>query len=285
MSLASAVVLLQTALSLLMLVNSNPSLPQSMRDNATGVAQQAISEAHAALGSKGISADVAQGTIANTVSLAPSGTKAGPAYVYPNPTLTPGAVLTTDASAICAPGYASSVRDVSTATKQQVYAEYGVSYPQPLGAYEVDHFIPLEIGGSNDITNLWLEAATPTPGFHQKDRFENFEHGQVCDGTISAAEAQRRMVSDWYFYWQEEVAGAAATSAAPVQSASAAAPQATTTVNVSPAYYTSSYHTSKYWYPASCSGWQSLSKAYLETFSTLEALLAKYPDRTESPGC
>ena len=65
MSLASAVVLLQTALSLLTLVNANPSLSQSMRDNATAVAQQAISEAHAALASKAISADVAQGTSAN----------------------------------------------------------------------------------------------------------------------------------------------------------------------------------------------------------------------------
>ena len=75
----------------------------------------------------------------------------------------------------------------------------------------MDHFIPLEIGGSNDIKNLWLEPATPTPGFHQKDQFENFEHGQVCNGTISAAEAQSRMVSDWYLYWQEEVEGATAT--------------------------------------------------------------------------
>jgi len=214
MSLASAVVLLQTALSLLALVNANPSRPQSMRDNATAVAQQAISEAHAVLASKATSADVAEDDIASpadeaiaqaalaktpstrTVSLAPSSTEAGPAYVYPNPTLTPGAVLTTDASTICVPGYAASVRDVSTATKKKVYAEYGVSYPQPTGAYEVDHFIPLEIGGSNDITNLWLEPATPTPGFHEKDQFENFEHGQVCHGEISAAEAQRRMVSD-----------------------------------------------------------------------------------------
>ena len=114
-----------------------------MRDNATAVAQQAISEAHAALASKSISADVAQGNLPpiaqaaaaktpspQTVSLAPSRTEAGPAYVYPNPSLTPGAVLTTDASTICTPGYASSVRDVSIATKEQVYTEYGVSYPQ-----------------------------------------------------------------------------------------------------------------------------------------------------------
>jgi|SRR5208337_495515 len=49
MSLASAVVLLQTALSLLTLVNANPSLPQSMRDNAQQVAQQAIAQANAAI--------------------------------------------------------------------------------------------------------------------------------------------------------------------------------------------------------------------------------------------
>jgi len=52
MSLASAVVLLQTALSLLVLVNSNPSLPQSMRDNAQQVAQQAIAQATAAIAAK-----------------------------------------------------------------------------------------------------------------------------------------------------------------------------------------------------------------------------------------
>ena len=102
MSLASAVVLLQTALSLLTLVNSNPSLPQSMRDNATAVAQHAISEAHATLASKATSADVAEDDIASpayeaiaqaalaktpstqTVSLTPSSTKGGPAYLYPN---------------------------------------------------------------------------------------------------------------------------------------------------------------------------------------------------------
>jgi hypothetical protein len=119
MSLASAVVLLQTALSLLTLVNANPALPQAMRDNATAVAQQAINEAHAALAANGT---LVPATAANTPSTqlmaaAPSA-KAGPVYVYPNAALTPGAVLTTDAATICAPGYASSVRDVSTATKK-----------------------------------------------------------------------------------------------------------------------------------------------------------------------
>jgi hypothetical protein len=62
MSLASVVVLLQTALSLLVLVNSNPSLPQSMRDNAQQVAQQAIAQATDALNQKGTIAQVAAGS-------------------------------------------------------------------------------------------------------------------------------------------------------------------------------------------------------------------------------
>src|SRR3989344_2553777 len=50
-SLASVVLLLQTALSLLALVQSNPSLPQSVRDNAVQVAQNAISQATTKLAS------------------------------------------------------------------------------------------------------------------------------------------------------------------------------------------------------------------------------------------
>jgi hypothetical protein len=32
-------------------------------------------------------------------------------------------------------------------------------FRQPRGAYEVDHLIPLELGGDNVIANLWPEAA------------------------------------------------------------------------------------------------------------------------------
>jgi hypothetical protein len=58
------------------------------------------------------------------------------------------------------------------------------------------------------------------------------------------------------------------------RSAPALAPQAAMTADVSSTYYTSSYHTATYWYPASCSGWQSLSKAcsaigLLETIAIL----------------
>jgi len=50
-------------------------------------------------------------------------------------------------------------------------------------------------------------------------------------------------------------------------------------------YYTSSFHTSKYYYPASCSPWKNLSPKYLKAFGSLEALLAAYPSRALSPQC
>lgn len=50
-------------------------------------------------------------------------------------------------------------------------------------------------------------------------------------------------------------------------------------------FYTSSYSTSKYYYPESCDGWKSLTEKYLKSFNTLEELLKAYPTRTKSPQC
>jgi hypothetical protein len=44
----------------------------------------------------------------------------------PDPTLIPGVVETTDAAAVCQPGYAKAHRHVSTALRGQVFAAYGV---------------------------------------------------------------------------------------------------------------------------------------------------------------
>jgi hypothetical protein len=46
--------------------------------------------------------------------------KAGVASLYPNPALTIGAVLTTDASGVCVSGYSATVRDVPLSEKEQV---------------------------------------------------------------------------------------------------------------------------------------------------------------------
>lgn len=110
---------------------------------------------------------------------------------------TPGAIFP-DATKekVCKSGYAGSVRNVTTSLKNKVYAAYGVKTRKP-GQYEVDHLVSLELGGSNDISNLWPELAEPRPGFHEKDKVENYLHDQVCSGAISLKDAQIKIATDW----------------------------------------------------------------------------------------
>lgn len=121
----------------------------------------------------------------------------------PDKSCTPGAVFANvTRDQVCTSGYSSSVRDVSDVTKAAVYAEYGIS-THITGQYEVDHFISLELGGSNDIGNLWPEAASPSPGFAEKDVVENFLHTQLCNGSISLSAAQQDIAGDWTVVYRQ----------------------------------------------------------------------------------
>jgi hypothetical protein len=116
--------------------------------------------------------------------------------LLPDPSCTSGLVDTTDLKVICGQS-THERRAVTEATKRQVFLEYGLDPRPPHGpaeAYEVDHLIPLELGGSNDIRNLWPEAA---PGFRVKDRLENELHRRVCDGQMRLEDAQREIAADW----------------------------------------------------------------------------------------
>ncbi len=120
-----------------------------------------------------------------------------PSNGLPDQACTPGAIFP-DATVdqICTPGYTTQVRNVPIELKDEVYAEYGIASHEP-GQYEVDHLIALELGGSNDIANLWPEAADPRPGFHEKDQVENYLHDQVCSGRISLHQAQLEIATNW----------------------------------------------------------------------------------------
>jgi hypothetical protein len=104
---------------------------------------------------------------------------------------------------ICTPGYTQCVRKVSPAIKNRIYLSYGLignhnGYCDSRQGCEVDHLISLELGGSNDIKNLWPE---PYEGeqfnAHVKDQLENFLHTQVCAGNISLTKAQKKIAANW----------------------------------------------------------------------------------------
>jgi hypothetical protein len=116
--------------------------------------------------------------------------------IVPDPRLTLGAVLTTDGAVICQPGYSKSVRHTSGRLKHEIYAEYGISRRD--GKYEIDHLIPLGIGGADIRENLWPESRETQPwNANVKDRLESYLHAEICAGHINVAQAQREIAKDW----------------------------------------------------------------------------------------
>ena len=117
--------------------------------------------------------------------------------ILPNTTMTPGVASPQGTREnICLSGYAGSVRNVSSRLKQQVFDEYQLDRTKD--KYEVDHLISLELGGSNDIKNLWPQSFTTHPwNAHVKDKLENRLHREICDGILTVEEAQDAIKGDW----------------------------------------------------------------------------------------
>ncbi len=116
----------------------------------------------------------------------------------PDPSCTPGVISTRVTQenigfTICVSGYTDKIRPPSSQTrkaKKIVAVAYNVEGVEG----EYDHLIPLELGGANDVRNLWLEPGKmPNP----KDTIENRLKKLVCDGKITLADAQARIAKDW----------------------------------------------------------------------------------------
>jgi hypothetical protein len=68
------------------------------------------------------------------------------------------------------------------------------AYGQHNVSGELDHLVPLELGGSNDMTNFWVEAGhIPNP----KDAVENRLHAEARAGKISLHTAQLDIAHNW----------------------------------------------------------------------------------------
>lgn len=116
--------------------------------------------------------------------------------VTPDPKLTPGAAATTDVRLICKNGYAKSVRHTSGKLKAKIYREYGID--KRAGHYEIDHLVPLSIGGADVAANLWPESYETRPwNAAIKDRLEARLHHLVCDEGLDIQEAQKAIAENW----------------------------------------------------------------------------------------
>jgi hypothetical protein len=116
----------------------------------------------------------------------------------PDPKLTPGATVPVSHAKLCAEGYAASVRHVPGSVKAKAYAEYGIK-SHKTGSYEIDHLVSLELGGSNDLKNLWPQSYSGEWNAHVKDALEDRLRALVCAASpsMTLAEAQRAIRGDW----------------------------------------------------------------------------------------
>lgn len=74
----------------------------------------------------------------------------------PDPKLTPGEVFNVTKERVCSPRYATNARHVTREMKRATFRRYHVKYfPH---AYQVDHLIPLCLGGRNSLENSLEEA-------------------------------------------------------------------------------------------------------------------------------
>ena len=136
--------------------------------------------------------------------------QAFPEGSLPDSRITPGDVLTTDSAVVCVKGYARKVRDnkalnsVSSSTKNRIYKIYARKGVSGI-CCEVDHLIPLELGGSNSDKNLWPQPYDIQWNAHLKDKLENKLHRLVCAGTIDIVDAQLSLRTNWILAYSKYI--------------------------------------------------------------------------------
>jgi hypothetical protein len=133
-------------------------------------------------------------TLIGLLAIAP----VGAFEVLPDKNLTGGSVRTGDRDAAC--GHARESRGrMNAARRDEILRRYGLP-PGTHPDYEIDHLIPLCLGGSDDPSNLWPQprrSIEETWNAEAKDRLERLMCNMVCDGQIDIAAAQEAFAADW----------------------------------------------------------------------------------------
>jgi hypothetical protein len=126
----------------------------------------------------------------------------------PNAELTPGDVLSdVSVEQLCQTGYSKKARHVSEQLSRQVFAEDAIPW-EKRNNYETDHLVPLSLGGSNSIRNLWpeklrLNADGRDLGAVTKDALEERLHWLMKSGQLGLKEAQKAIATDWVAAYQD----------------------------------------------------------------------------------
>jgi hypothetical protein len=115
----------------------------------------------------------------------------------PNRSITPGSVHNIELSELCMMPDNDLDPVVPQEKQRQIFAAYGLD-DRASRAFQVDYLINPQLGGNDDVENLWPEPYHATVWNAQaKDALETRLHSMVCSGQIGLEEAQRQIATDW----------------------------------------------------------------------------------------
>jgi hypothetical protein len=134
-------------------------------------------------------------------------------YPIPDPRCTPGGIdpsVTADVLRNRA-WRTGCIRNCETseAEKHITYRWYGIRVRRrnygETQVCELDHLVPLELGGADGLGNIWPECGPSAVAlderyFKIKDRVENYLADEVKSGRMTLAGAQRGIATDWTQY-------------------------------------------------------------------------------------
>jgi hypothetical protein len=108
-------------------------------------------------------------------------------------------VRTTNKGAVCNDRSTGQYRHWSRERDDRILQEYGLpTGPHP--DFEVDHLIPLDLGGADEDANLWPEprrSIEPEWNAERKDLLEWKLADMVCSGQLDLATAQKAIRDNW----------------------------------------------------------------------------------------
>jgi hypothetical protein len=126
--------------------------------------------------------------------------------VWPDSDLTGGSVRIDGLDRLATCGHAKEHRGPMNASRRdEVLIRYGLP-PGAHPSYEIDHLIPLCLGGGDDPSNLWPQmrrSIEPEWNAEAKDRLERRLCDMVCAGQLDIATAQQEIAEDWIAAYQK----------------------------------------------------------------------------------
>ena len=134
------------------------------------------------------------------------GVPAWAAAQLPSSFQTPGSKGKANEAQVCAADFEASAKPVAKWQRDQALERYGKRPEDFTG--DLDHLIPVSLGGTNDPDNLWPLPPSKDMGAEQKKALEVKLHQLVCDKTLKLKDAQDAIKKDWVKAYNQYVKGA-----------------------------------------------------------------------------